>query len=126
MQKIENSVLGKIQNERKLIIHKNKNNQEIVTIGICGCRNIIKIKNALYKTQQKGFLEKYKIKKIIQITFLSKNFGRLYGIIIINGENILEYLVKLDIPYFFTDLNFEKNLDRRDFVFLKEQVLFLE
>ena len=126
MQKIENSVLGKIQNERKLIIHKNKNNQEIVTIGICGCRNIIKIKNALYKTQQKGFLEKYKIKKIIQITFLSKNFGRLYGIIIINGENIPDYLVKLDIPYFFTNSNFEKNLDRRDFVFVKEQVLFLE
>ena len=84
------------------------------------------MKKAFYKTQKNGLLEKCKIEKINQITLLSKNFGRLYGIIIIKGENIPEYLIGLGLPYFFTDLNFEKNLDRRDFVFLKEQVLFAE
>lgn len=126
MQKVEELNLEKLQNARRLIIHKNKNNHKIATMGICGFRNITKMKKAFYKTQKNGLLEKCKIEKINQITLLSKNFGRLYGIIIIKGENIPEYLIGLGLPYFFTDLNFEKNLDRRDFVFLKEQVLFAE
>ena len=111
------------QNESKIIIHQSKGNPCLATIGICGFKNIARTKHIISKIQTEDFLEKYKIKKILQLTFLSKNYGLLYGIIFIKGENLLDFFAALELPHFFTHIHFEKNLDSRNYVLLKKEVL---
>lgn len=96
-------------------------------IGISGLKNLIIVEKIISNILKENIQKKYDIEKIIQINFLNKNIGRLFTIFVfknLNQDLMNMFFNNFGIHFFTTKNDFTKNLDSRDFIFLKENTIY--
>lgn len=96
-------------------------------IGISGLKNLIIVEKIISNILKENIQKKYNIEKIIQINFLNKNIGRLFTIFVfknLNQDLMNLFFNNFGIHFFTTKNDFTKNLDSRDFIFLKEKTIY--
>lgn len=113
---------------KQIVIHSISTTKNgIGKIGIIGLKNLIVMEAIMKKIIKSQIPEKYEIKKIMQLNFLNKKIGRIYSLFIFegsDGKQIKTFFSNLEIHLFTTNNDFSKNIDSRDFVFLKQQTIY--
>jgi hypothetical protein len=99
---------------------------EKLEIGINGFSKVFKIKQDLISIQEKTDFKDYKLEKIEQINYLNREFGCIYSIFFIEGENISSLFSSLQLP--FLSKGRRKSLDNfltsQNYIFLNKKLLY--
>lgn len=114
-----------MQNKKLHSIYITK--KDVTKIGIMGLNSLIIFEKIISKILKNNIQENFGIDKIIQLNFLNKNVGRIYSLIIFQKTNeklAKEFFQNFGIHFFSSKKDFSKNIDYRNFIFLKQTVIY--